>query len=138
MKEVGKVVILTASVHITSVQVMCMKGNSTKDFFMVLEFSLIIMGSLLIIAILIRRGSVSYTHLATAIDNRMAVLEEKISILKEADMTLDHIVIMNEVADNLEAVQKSMGTVEEYQATIDNLMDLDETLKVASDSRSES
>lgn len=68
----------------------------------------------------------------------MAVLEEKISILKEADMTLDHIVIMNEVADNLEAVQKSMGTVEEYQATIDNLMDLDETLKVASDSRSES
>lgn len=45
---------------------------------------------------------------------------------------------MNEVADNLEAVQKSMGTVEEYQATIDNLMDLDETLKVASDSRSES
>ena len=66
---------------------------------------------------------------ATAIDNRMAVLEEKISILKEADMTLDHIVIMNEVADNLEAVQKSMGTVEEYQATIDNLMDLDETLK---------
>ena len=42
----------------------------------------------------------------------MAVLEEKISILKEADMTLDHIVIMNEVADNLEAVQKSMGTVE--------------------------
>ena len=68
----------------------------------------------------------------------MAVLEEKISILKEADMTLDHIVIMNEVADNLEAVQKSMGTVEEYQATIDNLMDLDETLTVASDSRSES
>ena len=68
----------------------------------------------------------------------MAVLEEKISILKEADITLDHIVIMNEVADNLEAVQKSMGTVEEYQATIDNLMDLDETLKVASDSRSES
>ena len=68
----------------------------------------------------------------------MAVHEEKISILKEADMTLDHIVIMNEVADNLEAVQKSMGTVEEYQATIDNLMDLDETLKVASDSRSES
>ena len=67
----------------------------------------------------------------------MAVLEEKISILKEADMTLDHIVIMTEVADNLEAVQKSMGTVEEYQATIDNLMDLDETLKVASDSRSE-
>ena len=58
--------------------------------------------------------------------------------MKEADMTLDHIVIMNEVADNLEAVQKSMGTVEEYQATIDNLMDLDETLKVASDSRSES
>ena len=67
----------------------------------------------------------------------MAVLEEKISILKEADMTLDHIVIMNEVADNLEAIQKSMGTVEEYQATIDNLMDLDETLKVASNSRSE-
>lgn len=45
-------------------------------------------------------------------------------------MTLDHIVIMNEVADNLEAVQKSMGTVEEYQATIDGLKELDETLRV--------
>ena len=66
---------------------------------------------------------------ATVIDNRMALLEEKVSVLKEADMTLDHVVIMNEVASNLEAVQKSMGTVEEYQATIDNLMDLDETLK---------
>lgn len=64
------------------------------------------------------------------IDNRMTLLEEKVSVLKEADMTLDHVVIMNEVASNLEAVQKSMGTVEEYQATIDNLMDLDETLKV--------
>ena len=60
----------------------------------------------------------------------MAVLEEKLSVLKEADMTLDHIVIMNEVADNLEAVQKSMGTVEEYQATIDGLKELDETLRV--------
>lgn len=46
-------------------------------------------------------------------------------------MALDQVVLMNELADNLEAVQKSMGTVEDYERTMDSLKDIDSNLKVS-------
>ena len=59
----------------------------------------------------------------------MEKIEGFLSEVKEAEMALDQVVLMNELADNLEAVQQTMGTVEDYERTIDSLKDIDSNLK---------
>jgi hypothetical protein len=61
----------------------------------------------------------------------MEKIEGYLSQVREAEMALDQVVLMNELADNLEAVQKSMGTVEDYERTMDSLKDIDSNLKVS-------
>ena len=61
----------------------------------------------------------------------MEKIEGYLSQVREAVMALDQVVLMNELADNLEAVQKSMGTVEDYERTMDSLKDIDSNLKVS-------
>ncbi|KAK8823212.1 hypothetical protein WA538_002360 [Blastocystis sp. DL] len=63
------------------------------------------------------------------VDSRMEKIEGYLSQVREAEMALDQVVLMNELADNLEAVQKSMGTVEDYERTMDSLKDIDSNLK---------
>lgn len=61
----------------------------------------------------------------------MEKIEGFLSEVKDAEMALDQVVLMNELADNLEAVQQTMGTVEDYERTIDSLKDIDGNLKAS-------
>ena len=54
----------------------------------------------------------------------MEKIEGYLSQVREAEMALDQVVLMNELADNLE-------TVEDYERTMDSLKDIDSNLKVS-------
>ena len=51
----------------------------------------------------------------------LASMEEKKKDLHTAKLTLEHVVLLDEVATSLENMQETMDTVEEYEANLDNL-----------------
>ena len=65
---------------------------------------------------------------AEAINNRMILIEQKVSDLQNCECTLDMALSMQEVADNLESLQKDMGGVEEFESVMDKMRLLDQDL----------